>query len=174
MRSPMPMSSLIASSRLQRPDDSRQHAEHACFRAVRHRARRRRFRKKTAITRTAEMRREDSRLSVEAKNRSVDVRLAREDANVIRQDSASENYPIHRRPGRSRATIVIAFSLREIAQSCRTTSTCGFTSRKRSRADSSFLRPTSFVPCRIWRCRFERSTRSKSTRPIVPTPAAAR
>src|SRR5512139_996556 len=44
----------------------------------------------------------------------------------------------------------------------------------RSRADTSFGRPTSFVPCRIWRWRLVTSTRSKSTRPSVPTPAAAR
>ena len=45
---------------------------------------------------------------------------------------------------------------------------------RRSRADSVFGRPTSGVPWRIWRCRLENSTRSSSTRPISPTPAAAR
>src|SRR5215217_5934568 len=54
------------------------------------------------------------------------------------------------------------------------TCTCGFMSFRRSRADSSFGRPTSFVPCTICRCRFVTSTTSKSTSPIVPTPAAAR
>ena len=37
-----------------------------------------------------------------------------------------------------------------------------------------FLRPTSFVPCSTWRCKLEKSTMSKSTKPRVPTPAAAR
>ena len=41
-------------------------------------------------------------------------------------------------------------------------------------ADSSFERPMSAVVCRLWRCRSDRSTTSKSTMPIVPTPAAAR
>src|SRR6187200_1000895 len=54
------------------------------------------------------------------------------------------------------------------------TCTCGFMSLSRSRADSSFGRPTSFEPCTIWRCRFVTSTTSKSTSPIVPTPAAVR
>ena len=72
----MPMMQLDCFERLQRPDDSWQHAEHACFRAVRHRARRRRFRKKAAITRTAEVWREDGRLAVEAENRAVDVWFA--------------------------------------------------------------------------------------------------
>src|SRR6186997_3739 len=54
------------------------------------------------------------------------------------------------------------------------TCTCGFMSLSRSRADSSFGRPTSFEPCTICRCRFVTSTTSKSTSPIVPTPAAVR
>ena len=43
-----------------------------------------------------------------------------------------------------------------------------------SAAESSFLRPTSFVPWMICRCRFVKSTTSKSTMPMRPTPAAAR
>src|SRR5437867_621916 len=54
------------------------------------------------------------------------------------------------------------------------TCTCGLTSRIRSRADSSFGRPTSLVPCSTCRWRFDTSTTSKSTSPSVPTPAAAR
>ena len=50
----------------------------------------------------------------------------------------------------------------------------GLIARRCSTADSTFGRPTSAVVCRIWRCRFVTSTRSKSTIPIFPMPAAAR
>src|SRR5438445_38984 len=53
------------------------------------------------------------------------------------------------------------------------TRTLGLMSRRRSSADWSLDTPTRDVPCRIWRCRFVWSTTSKSTMPIVPTPAAA-
>lgn len=39
---------------------------------------------------------------------------------------------------------------------------------------STFFMPTFAVLCRIWRCRFDISTSSPSTRPMVPTPAPAR
>ena len=42
------------------------------------------------------------------------------------------------------------------------------------RADSTLRSPIRSVVCTIWRWRLLRSTTSKSTRPIVPTPAAAR
>ena len=58
--------------------------------------------------------------------------------------------------------------------SCPTSSTWGLTSRRRSTAASIFGRPTSESPNRTCRWRFDTSTRSKSTRPSVPTPAAAR
>ena len=38
----------------------------------------------------------------------------------------------------------------------------------------TFDRPISAVPCKIWRCRFDKSTLSSSITPMVPTPAAAR
>ena len=41
-------------------------------------------------------------------------------------------------------------------------------------ADSVFGLPTDALVWRIWRWRFDRSTTSESTSPIVPTPAAAR
>src|SRR5688572_2873263 len=47
-------------------------------------------------------------------------------------------------------------------------------SASRSRAESSLLRPTSDVPWSTWRWRLDTSTASKSTSPMVPTPAAAR
>ena len=43
-----------------------------------------------------------------------------------------------------------------------------------SAAASIFGRPTSLVPNKIWRWRLVKSTLSKSTRPMRPTPAAAR
>src|SRR5215213_6854331 len=71
--------------RLQHPDDAGQHTEHAGFGAIRHCAGRRRLWKQAPIARPAEMRREDSCLSIEAKDRAVDIWLAREDADVVRQ-----------------------------------------------------------------------------------------
>jgi hypothetical protein len=41
-------------------------------------------------------------------------------------------------------------------------------------AESAFQSPSVSVECAIWRWRFDASTRSSSTMPIVPTPAAAR
>ena len=51
---------------------------------------------------------------------------------------------------------------------------CGLIAVSRSFADASFDRPTSGVPWMICRCRLLKSTTSKSTMPIRPTPAAAR
>src|SRR5205085_2267201 len=45
---------------------------------------------------------------------------------------------------------------------------------RRPRAEASFERPTAPWPWSTWRWRFERLTRSLSTRPSVPMPAAAR
>src|SRR5205085_632062 len=71
--------------RLNESDNPRQDAEHTCFRATGRGARRRRLRKQTAVTRSAQVRCEDAGLSFKAKNGTVNVRLAREDANVIRE-----------------------------------------------------------------------------------------
>src|SRR6266480_1106983 len=54
-----------------------------------------------------------------------------------------------------------------------TTSTSGFRLRSVSAADSTLGRPMSSCPCRSWRWRLEASTTSKSTMPILPTPAGA-
>src|SRR6266699_2809348 len=54
-----------------------------------------------------------------------------------------------------------------------TTSTSGLRLRRVSAADSTFRRPMSSVPWSSWRWRLEASTRSKSTTPILPTPAGA-
>ena len=45
---------------------------------------------------------------------------------------------------------------------------------RRCRADSTLGVPTLAVECTICRCKFDSSTTSSSTTPIVPTPAAAR
>ena len=52
--------------------------------------------------------------------------------------------------------------------------TSGFRALIVLRADSTFRSPIRSFVWRICRCRFDRSTTSKSTIPIVPTPAAAR
>ena len=44
-----------------------------------------RFRKKTAVTWSVEVRRENGGLAIEAKNRAVDVWFARPNANIVRQ-----------------------------------------------------------------------------------------
>jgi hypothetical protein len=53
------------------------------------------------------------------------------------------------------------------------TLTSGFRSLRVCSALSTFGVPIRDVACRICRCRFEASTTSASTRPSVPTPAAA-
>ncbi len=46
--------------------------------------------------------------------------------------------------------------------------------RAAAAAERTLATPTRSVVWAIWRCRFDSSTRSSSTTPIVPTPAAAR
>src|SRR5712692_9355536 len=55
-----------------------------------------------------------------------------------------------------------------------TTSTSGLRLRRVVAADSTLGRPMSSLPWSSWRWRLEASTVSKSTMPILPTPAAAR
>src|SRR6266481_1322694 len=69
--------------RLQHADDSGQHAQHACLRAVRNRLRWRRFRKKAAITWPAQVWREHGRLSFETKYRAVYIWLLSENTDVV-------------------------------------------------------------------------------------------
>jgi len=57
---------------------------------------------------------------------------------------------------------------------CATTFTSGLSALIAIRADSTFFSPTRSVVWMIWRWRLDRSTMSKSTSPMVPTPAAAR
>src|SRR5436305_8688561 len=71
--------------RLDEPDDSRQNAEHARFGTAWRGAGRRRLRKKTAVTGAAKMWRKNAGLSFETKDRAIDVRFAREDADVVRE-----------------------------------------------------------------------------------------
>ena len=54
------------------------------------------------------------------------------------------------------------------------TRTSGLRAWRVRRADSVFGMPMRSLVWRIWRCRFDKSTTSMSTRPMVPTPAAAR
>src|SRR5204862_1900102 len=71
--------------RLDRDDNSREHAEDAGFGTAWDRARRRWLGEQTAITRPGEMRRENGCLSIEPKDGAINVRLAREDGDVIRE-----------------------------------------------------------------------------------------
>ena len=81
---------------LNRPDDAGKHAEHTRLRAARHRCRLGWLGKKAAVTGPAEMRREDRRLAVEAKNRAVNVRLPRENGDVVREVARGKIIaPIH-------------------------------------------------------------------------------
>src|SRR4051794_6415430 len=56
---------------------------------------------------------------------------------------------------------------------CSTTLTSGFRPSMKIRAEAVFAIPIRSVLWITWRCRLEASTTSSSTRPIVPTPAAA-
>src|SRR5947209_171150 len=68
--------------RLNRADDAGQKAEDSALRATRHASDGRRLRIQTAVARTFR-RPEDARLPLEAEDRAIDVRLAREHAGVV-------------------------------------------------------------------------------------------
>src|SRR5436190_3097116 len=70
---------------LQHADDSRQDAEHARLRAVWDRIRRRRFRKKAAVARPAQVRREHRCLTLKTEYRAINVWLPRKNADVVGQ-----------------------------------------------------------------------------------------
>ena len=71
--------------RLQCSDQTRHHPQHPRLGARRHRARLRRARIHAAVTRTAQMRREDRHLTLETPDRSVDIRNPQRHARVIRR-----------------------------------------------------------------------------------------
>ena len=75
---------------LHHADHARQHAQYAALRARRHHARRRRFGEHASVTWAAQMRREHRRLTLEAEDRPVDVRLLLEDAHVVGQVARGE------------------------------------------------------------------------------------
>src|SRR5437588_2936236 len=75
--------------RLYRADDAGQHAEHSAFGARRDEAGRRRLWIKATVAR-APRGPENARLPLEAKDRAVDVRLAREHARVVDQIACRE------------------------------------------------------------------------------------
>src|SRR5579872_220227 len=68
--------------RLERADDARKYTKNTAFRARRHRARRRRLREKTPITRAA-LRCEDADLSVKTKDRTINVGFAFQHARIV-------------------------------------------------------------------------------------------
>ena len=69
--------------RLHGSDHPRQYAQHAAFGAGGHAPGGRRLGQHTAITRSAQMRREDGTLPLEPQNGTVNVRLFKEYANVV-------------------------------------------------------------------------------------------
>ena len=157
--------------RLNRADDSRQHAEHAAFGARRHQARRRRLGIQAAIARAVGIA-ENVDLAFEAENRAVDIGLAEQHARVVHQIARGEIV-------RAVHDDVVVFQnvervfAREVRFE-RINLNIGIQIAQAIAAAAIFGRPTSLVPKRIWRCRFVKSTVSKSTRPMRPTPAAAR
>ena len=70
--------------RLNRADDSREHAEHAALGAARNESRRRRLAEEAAIARGV-LGREHGRLSLEAIDAAVHVRLAEQHARVVHE-----------------------------------------------------------------------------------------
>src|SRR6267378_2160067 len=118
------------------------------------------------------MRREHGRLAIETKNRSVNVWLFREDADVVRQ------IPCWKIIGAIDHDLVAGDNLARIL-------TCelafmGFDFDVRVRVAQTVARRIQFFatdvlrPMQICRWRLLRSTSSKSTKPSLPTPAAAR
>ena len=89
-RSPLAQRELQNLRRLNAPDDARQHPQHAALGAARHHPRRRRLGIKAAVTRPAQVRREDTRLSVEAENRPVNIGLLQDHARVVREVARRE------------------------------------------------------------------------------------
>ena len=156
---------------LHQSDHARQNSQHSAFGAARHQARRWRFRIQASIARSARIR-EDRRLTFEAEDRSVNVRLLQQHAGVVHQIArreiirAVDHHVVALAECRARSRWTASFVLLDLD--------VRIDVRIRSAAESSFLRPTSFVPWIIWRWRFVKSTTSKSTKPMRPIPAAAR
>ena len=106
-----------------------------------------------------------------AEDRTVEVRPAGQHAGVVDQVPRGEVVgPVHHQVVGPRQLQGVAGVEPGVV---RLDPDAGVEVRSRSRADSSFFRPTSRVPCSTWRCRLVASTRSASTMPRVPTPAAA-
>src|SRR2546421_7378956 len=76
--------------RLHRSNNSGQHAKYAGFSAIRDCSRLWWFRKQTAVTRPAQMRREHRRLALESEDRGIHVRFSRPYADVARQIARRE------------------------------------------------------------------------------------
>ena len=66
-------------------DDPRQDPEYPALSAARHHPGRRRLRKHATVTGTAQVRRENRTLAVKSKDRAVDVRFLRQNADLIRK-----------------------------------------------------------------------------------------
>ena len=170
--SPRPSRSLSTSVACKQPDHAGQNAEHARLGAVRREIGRRRLREQAAVAGTG-ARVEDRHLPLEAHHAAVHERLPRATRTGRSSGSGSGTCRCRRARRRSR---------RGSRARSRPRASPGACARRRrdserasrAAATSTFGSPTSRVVYRTCRCRFEASTRSKSTRPIRPTPAAAR
>ena len=145
-----------------------QHAEHAALGAARHQSRRRRLGVEAAVAGPF-LGVEHRRLALEPEDAAVDVRLAQQHAGVVHQVAGREVV------GPVDDDVVVPDDLervlgREPGLVPDRRSRSGLRSVSRALADSSLGRPSVDVPCTICRCRLVRSTTSKSTMPIVPTP----
>ena len=170
--SPIAEDQLDRLGRLDAADEPGQDAEHAALGATRHLARRWRLGIEAAVARPAG-RVEHRRLAVEAEDAAVDVRLAQQHAGVVDQVARREIV------GAVDDDVVGLEDVEALADvsatSCRSIAHVGVDGAAGGRgASRSFGRPTSGVPCSTWRWRLLKSTTSKSTRPMRPTPAAAR
>ena len=150
-----------------------QHAEDAALGAARHGPRRGRLREQAPVARRLLPGHEDRGLALELVDGAVDERLAEDLRGVVHEVA-------HREVVGAVDHDVVRLDDLERVLEVRIVS-CAIDLDRRvdrahpvERATPTFGRPMSAVEWMIWRCRFDTSTRSKSTTPIVPTPAAAR
>ena len=141
----MPMIILIASIACITPMIPGKHAKHSALCTTRHHPGRRRLREHATVTGTTQMRRENRALTVKSKDRSVDIRFLRQDADIIRQVA-------RRKIVRSiNDDVIVLNKLHRVLaskQSYRADRhrTFGLMALIRSLAEFNFLRPTSSVP----------------------------
>ena len=157
---------------LEQAEDARHDAEHAGHGAAGGELGRRRGRVQAAVAR-ALVRDEGRQLALEPEDAGVDDRDAGRDRRVVEDVAGLE------RVGPVEDDVVAGDDPLDVGGDEHLLVGDDVDVRvegvdRRSRADSTLRSPTRSVVWTIWRWRLLRSTTSKSTRPIVPTPAAAR